>query len=350
MSNKNSNKTGGSEVAIESVGVSIPIAVFNECAHGNQNKNGQCLNKDDITNIVSIINQVGIDKSDNKEIGGSDINTENQLINVIQNATPSSKNCETSGCILDEFQSKVAEKDVQLGNILRMIIDKRFKPSGPWNSTEWLSDRNIENTLKQLIDAKDNFAILGFKMLDEFTTPDKDFELIEEYRKKGKTKIAFVANQDISTGTGIHWVALFLDFEPPQITNPNPNLGPTKCNIKEVGFGSYSSPFTIEFFNSAGGSIYKEILTWATHIQCLLCSKGFVSDIIQVSEIQHQQENTECGVYSIYYIISRLEGYPYTNFSGLNKGKISKEHLIPDGHMEKFRESLFRHSLINKSD
>ena len=60
-----------------------------------------------------------------------------------------------------------------------------------------------------------------------------------------------------------------------------------------------------------------------------------VNDII-VTKIVNQVDNHSCGSYSLYYIISRLDGIPYKHFSNIKIG---------DETMHKFRkEHLFRQS------
>lgn len=54
--------------------------------------------------------------------------------------------------------------------------------------------------------------------------------------------------------------------------------------------------------------------------------------IIKVCKIRQQQSRTECGVYSLFYIWSRLNGVPYSYF---------EETPVPDQLMFEFRQHLF---------
>jgi hypothetical protein len=56
-------------------------------------------------------------------------------------------------------------------------------------------------------------------------------------------------------------------------------------------------------------------------------------EVKEVSKIQHQKDNSSCGPYSLYYIISRLEGVPFISF---------EKNRIPDNVMWDFRHHLFR--------
>jgi hypothetical protein len=57
-----------------------------------------------------------------------------------------------------------------------------------------------------------------------------------------------------------------------------------------------------------------------------------VNDVL-VNKIQHQSDTYSCGVYSLYYILSRLENIPSTAFQHIK---------VPDESMHKFKEHLFR--------
>jgi hypothetical protein len=54
---------------------------------------------------------------------------------------------------------------------------------------------------------------------------------------------------------------------------------------------------------------------------------------VAVTRVDHQQSQTECGLYALFYIRRRLEGTPYSFFF---------EQLVPDAAMTKFREHIFR--------
>jgi hypothetical protein len=55
--------------------------------------------------------------------------------------------------------------------------------------------------------------------------------------------------------------------------------------------------------------------------------------VIIATRIVNQKDNHSCGSYSLYYIISRLSGTPYSYF---------KNTKIGDENMHEFRKFLFR--------
>ena len=53
--------------------------------------------------------------------------------------------------------------------------------------------------------------------------------------------------------------------------------------------------------------------------------------------IEHQYGNTECGIYSIYFIVHMLENKMTEHYI--------KTHILKDEYMEKFRKIYFNDSL-----
>lgn len=100
-----------------------------------------------------------------------------------------------------------------------------------------------------------------------------------------------------------HWVAVFGDFRNPQAK-------------------------TIEYFNSSGRSAPPEMWNWMQK-----SAKSVPNCIpLNVSNIQHQKSETECGIYSIYYITARVCGICYKKF---------RETIISDDRVNKFRKNMF---------
>ena len=91
------------------------------------------------------------------------------------------------------------------------------------------------------------------------------------------------------------------------------------------------------FFDSVGDPAPKEITVLVKRI--IEQGKKIGLDIKYDSNegIEHQYGNTECGMYSIYFIIHMLE-------DKLTEDYI-KTHILKDEYMEKFRKVYFNHSL-----
>ena len=168
-----------------------------------------------------------------------------------------------------------------------------FKPSGPKNN-EWLSTIDINNVMKQYEYKYSDFLFLGAvpidfkKIIKEFS----NFQLKNIIHKK----IGIIFNLDPHDKPGTHWVSLFIDL------NEN----------------------TICFFDSVGNKPHSEIKKF---IRNLSKQKKFT---IIINDNEHQLGNNECGVYALYFLISRLNGKScnYINKKIIRDSEMSKNRLI----------------------
>lgn len=218
-------------------------------------------------------------------------------------------NCETEACILQH--PKVAKIIGSVEN----IIEEYFKPEGPRDNNKWFSNTDIDSVLAQIQKkfTTKHFLHIPFQMIDfektqtELATLDWPAKYNEGFRTFGT-----VFNTDNSRGSGKHWFAIYCSFE------------------------DDSDEFTIEYFNSSGELPMKQISMWIPKVKVLWQPhfKKPINDII-VTRIVNQQDNWNCGSYSLYYIISRLSGTPYSYF---------KNTKIGDHNMQEFRKYLFRAS------
>lgn len=220
--------------------------------------------------------------------------------------------CGTEECVID----KAAANNIISYTEQRRIMNSYFRPKGPDDPTAWLSNFEIDDILDQVAKKHPNFLHIYFHMRDfaqngfpyDYTLKDLDFPQI--MRNEKKNMFGVVINTDTSSGSGIHWFAVFGDFRRP--------------------------PYTIEYFNSAGGGMPSYIRDWMTEKanKWSLELKEAVNQIV-VSSVGYQDDSYSCGTYALYYIMARLAGSSYTDFQ--NRGDI-----INDETMRRFREYLFR--------
>ena len=214
----------------------------------------------------------------------------------------------------------------------RQIKEYIFAPHHPkeWNHNpnEWLSNIDIFNVLSQYEDRYSNFEFIGPSFIN-FAEPDGDDVCVStelckfslgELMKRKKDKIAVVFNLDKHTGPGTHWVSMFVD-------------------IKDK---------FVFYFDSAGSMIPPEIMKLVKTIQeqGLSLSKPIRFKFFQNAPFEHQQGNTECGMYSLFFIVTMLtdeveepEHYKFKT----HKDKIFffKKIRITDKYVEKLRSEYF---------
>jgi hypothetical protein len=214
----------------------------------------------------------------------------------------------------------------------RQIKEYLFAPQHPkeWNHNpnEWLSNIDIFNVLSQYEDRYPHFEFIGPSFID-FAAPSKDDVCVStelckfslgELMKRKKDKIAVVFNLDKHTGPGTHWVSMFVD-------------------VKDK---------FIFYFDSAGAKIPSEIMKLVKTIQSqgLELSKPIRFKFFQNAPFEHQYSNTECGMYSLFFIITMLtdevdEPRHYRFKSYKDKIFFFKKVRITDKYVEKLRGEYF---------
>lgn len=226
-----------------------------------------------------------------------------------------SKSCEKESCWLK--QHFLTEKEA------KMLMNESFAPISPeeWkeNPTEWLSSDDILKVMKQYEQAFKCFEFLGPSPIDfnkkelygECVWEELCHFSLSEQLKRGKTKIGIIFNLDDHNGPGTHWVSMFIDIKKKQIV----------------------------FFDSAGEAIPKRI----EHFVDMVTKQGqkinppIHFEFDQNHPVEHQYGDTECGVYSIYFIVHMLKDR--TNSEYL------KTHILPDEFIQNFRKIYFNEEL-----
>ena len=194
-----------------------------------------------------------------------------------------------------------------------------FAPESPkdWekNPNEWLSSIDIIKVMNKYEKEYKCFNFLGPSPIDYDTHEINNTCVWEElchfklsqHIKEGYHKIGVIFNLDPHYKGGSHWVSLFI-------------------NVKKK---------TIFFFDSAGEPIPKQIQNFVNTViaqgNTLSTPINFKFD--QNYPVEHQYENTECGVYSLFFIIYMLQDKINSHYL--------KTHIIKDKYMEHFRNIFY---------
>lgn len=198
-----------------------------------------------------------------------------------------------------------------------------FAPESPeeWkkNPNEWLSSVEIMDVMKQYEKAYKCFDFIGPSPID-FDTKKLYGECVwdelcnfsvENQLKNGKTKIGIIFNTDPHDKPGQHWISMFV-------------------NIKNN---------SIFFFDSVGDKAPPEIMKLVERIkeQGLKLNPKKVFKFDSNEGVEHQYGNTECGVYSLYFIVHMLEDKTTDHYL--------KTHVLKDEYINKFRHIYFNDDL-----
>lgn len=243
--------------------------------------------------------------------------------------------CSSEDCWLTQMKDQSLKKKIQ---------DYVFAPKHPkewiYNPNEWLSNYDIFNVLVQYENRYPYFEFIGPSFIDfdtkTNTSTDKcvSDELckfsLKEHINKNHTNIAVVFNLDKHTQSGSHWVSLFIDI-------PN--------NF-------------IFYFDSAGNKIPREIMDLVNRIKKQGRELGNIRRTKKTNyrnnnainfnfyenwPLEHQYGNTECGMYSLFFIITMLTGKNDDRVFKTAKEKINffKKNRVPDKYVENLRWKYF---------
>ena len=222
--------------------------------------------------------------------------------------------CKNDVCII----SKITDKSKQT-----QIENTAFVPKQPreWslNINEWLSDLEIVKVLKQYVGAYSNFVFYGPSYIDFDTIVDgKCVEeplckfSLQDCIRRGKTKIAISLNLDDHTGSGSHWVSLYIDVD----------------------------DRFIFYFDSAGDGMPKEVRTFVKRVKG---QADFRFRVYSNGPFEHQYGTTECGMYSLFFFITMLTNKYEDKVFTDAKHKINffMRHRITDKFVENKRFEYF---------
>ena len=199
------------------------------------------------------------------------------------------------------------------------IMNYTFAPDAPntWksNPNEWLTSSDLSAVMKHFEKKYKQFAFLGPSPIDFDTQlmyghcvwEDLCRFSVSRMIKRRKRKIGIVFNTDPHTEDGEHWVSMFINL-------------------------STNEPF-IFYFDSNGDPVKREIMTFANRIIEQGNQLGMEIKFYQNHPKEHQQGDSECGMYSLYMIIELL--------TGKKSYKYFMSTTVPDKDVERFRKVYF---------
>jgi hypothetical protein len=202
-------------------------------------------------------------------------------------------------------------------NLDNELLTYTFAPKSPekWkdNPNTWLNSTDIERVMKQYEHTYPCFRFIGPTPIDFDTHIYNDKCVWDElctfdlgkHMRDGINKFGIIFNTDPHTKGGAHWISLFI-------------------NLKKK---------FIFFFDSNGTKIPNQIKVFCDRVIKQADDMNIKLTFDQNAPFVHQEGNTECGMYSLYLIVTLLrDTHNYTFF---------KDTKISDEAMEKMRKKYF---------
>jgi hypothetical protein len=178
-------------------------------------------------------------------------------------------------CLLEHLDNDSLKKEIKH----TIFVPKKPKEWSK-NPNEWLSNFDILDVLRQYEEAYPFFRFIGPCPIDFETTVNGvcvTRELCSFHIDKSNTKkqIGIIFNLDKHDEPGSHWVSMYIDMD----------------------------DSTVYYFDSASNELPPEIDSFQKRLirECEDDGLSFVHNTVE-----HQRGNTECGMYSLYFIVQML--------------------------------------------
>lgn len=274
------------------------------CAPSKKFEDGSCFTLDSLKFIATKYNE---SNTTNK------INIIDDKLKLVEDITKKlSSSCSTQICWLRNDILKNIDNEE--------ITNNTFRPIGPKSKYEWLSTTNINDVIDQYHTHNKDFLFMGtvpydFQELKVLGLNNFNFNKIFE---EGKNKLGMVINLDESHQTGSHWVSLYTDLKKNQIyffdSVGKPPKKKIKTFINKIVEFMYKKKYNKDIDVSTIMSLIKQVNNKNNKIKYLnMLNTNLNPFDIRYNNIQHQFKNSECGVYSINFIVRSLKGESFDN-------------------------------------
>lgn len=270
-----------------------------ECAVGVNFDGGSCISIDILEDMIHTYNKSKIgslDKIDMTSVSkmkdANPITYKSTIVNLLAEKLKKYA-CKKQSCWMNLpfFRALSTPENT------KKLHKQTFKPHGPRNTNEWLNTYNINEIFAQYQRIYPDFRFLGAQPRDfDMVTLIPKLNIDELFTKYGITKYGIIFNLDKSNQSGSHWVSLFADLAKGQIY----------------------------YIDSVGQKPLKEFVAFMDRLESISRRGGVNSIDRRYSNVQHQHGGSECGVYSISFILRFLDG---ETFDGIAAKHVSDEEI-----------------------
>jgi hypothetical protein len=290
-----------------------------KCAPGIKFNEGSCFNIEQLIHITKLYNKHNLDN----QIIISDNKNKKELLKLLIKKLEKKYDCKDQKCWIEKIN--FIKSDYNLKHFV-------FRPKGPINTNKWLSTKDIDKSLKQYEKKYKKFFYLGtlpndFKYLDYYGVWNYDFL---KKVKNGICKFGSVINLDNHNQSGSHWVSLYFDINEKKIYYFDSFAKKPGKRISEF------IEKIIKLMDNNTENIFKKY----NNKKKYLLTNEIIEEIklktnvdYRINNIRHQFKNSECGVYSMNFIIRLLNNESFDNIT---------KNVTNDDYMNNCRNTYFR--------
>ena len=289
----------------------IPTNEHNKCAPSKQYSEGTCFTLEALQTLAKEYNiNVGMHNN-------SIITITNSKQDLLKQLSKNIVNCGSDQLcwIKQSWLNNNKHED---------IVKNTFRPKGPQAKFKWFSTTNINEIISQYEYKYKDFLYLGavpmnFEKLSDLDLSNIDYD---DLYNNNKTKLGMVINLDEHWQSGSHWVALYADINQNKIYYfDSYGIKPEQrvCDfVKKIALWCYHRNIKKN----------KNIKNLDTESQFMKKYKNKYENIMDIryNQTRHQYKNSECGVYSVNFILRLLKGDSFDKItnSPVNDDKINK--------------------------
>lgn len=263
-----------------------------------------CLDKETLKNVAKKV----MKGDSRKQL--SDHNLED-VYELMKEKLQSEHKCQTEACLLKkDLLSSQKKKKLYRPQLPKDVVE---------DETAWLSNFDIDGVMRQFETSHPEFEYYEATPID-FDKCSVNNDLckltLAELKKKNKSKVGIIFNTDHSSGSGKHWIALYVDMNG-QNSNGKPGMYFVDSFAREM-------PKEIDELTKKFMEESPDILGDTFTLSHNSDGKAF------------QRNNYACGYYCMHFIEEMLKGIPFSQY------KDPKEHPT-DEDMKRYSETCFIH-------
>ena len=200
-------------------------------------------------------------------------------------------------------------------------LNMAFKPKGPAGQFDLLSTTEINDCMERYMSIYPDFLFVGavpidIEDLDQFGVKTLNYEKLQ---KKGYYKVGIIFNLDEHYKSGSHWVSFFVDFKTKRIYYSDSAGKPPEQRIKRLVKKLAEKFYSQDFPN-------KKLMQLPVNSYMNESGPNAMEKIydIKFNTLQHQYGGSECGVYSMNFLIRLLRN---DKFDEIHGGRIEDKKM-----------------------